>query len=139
MIRAIGYVMAADCERLAARWLEHAAIDDDTSSVIAAESRGNPFFTMALARFARTRGDETPAAPSLAALLDARVQALPGPARRLLQALALAGRPMSIDVVLDASAAGRADLDTLRDAHLVRGPRLLVPPDLRAGPLLQLV
>ncbi|HKP60228.1 MAG TPA: hypothetical protein VJV78_26065, partial [Polyangiales bacterium] len=39
----------------------------------------------------------------------------------LLQALALAGRPMSIDVVLNASAAARADLDTLRDAHLVRG------------------
>ncbi|HKP61928.1 MAG TPA: protein kinase, partial [Polyangiales bacterium] len=37
---------AADSELLAARWLGQTAANDNTSSAIAAESRGNPFFAM---------------------------------------------------------------------------------------------
>ncbi|HKU44090.1 MAG TPA: AAA family ATPase, partial [Polyangiales bacterium] len=117
---ALSPLTAADAELLAARWLGGAA-NDNTQAAIAQESGGNPFFAMELARFAQAGGADPSAAPSLAALLDARVRQLEPSARRLLQALALAGRPLSIDVVLDASGAQRADLDVLRDAHLVRG------------------
>jgi len=110
-----------DAQSLAERWLPRGSQTSDASSAIAAESRGNPFFTMELARFAQETGDESRAAPSLATLLEARITTLPVPARELLQALALAGRPMAIDSLLQATGADHAALDALRDAHLVCG------------------
>jgi tetratricopeptide (TPR) repeat protein len=111
----------ADAQSLAERWLGRAAENDGSSSAIAAESRGNPFFAMELARFAQSTSDDAPGAPSVAALLEARVAAMPPAARDVLQALALAGRPMAIDVLLHATGADHAALDALRDAHLVCG------------------
>jgi eukaryotic-like serine/threonine-protein kinase len=108
-------------QALAERWLPRAADNDASSAVIATESRGNPFFAQELARFAQQTRDGTRSTPSLAALLEARIQALPEPSRKVLQALALAGRPMPIDVLLRATGADHAALDAVRDAHLVSG------------------
>jgi tetratricopeptide (TPR) repeat protein len=111
----------ADAQSLAERWLPRAADNDTSSAVIATESRGNPFFAQELARFAQQTRDGAGTTPSLAALLEARVQSLPEPGRKVLQTLALAGRPMPIDVLLRATGADHAALDAVRDAHLVSG------------------
>lgn len=114
----------ADAQSLAQRWLPQTPDNDNhdnSSSAIATESRGNPFFAMELARFAQEVGEHSRAAPSLAALLEARITALPTPARQLLQTLALAGRPMATEVLLRATGADHTALDALRDAHLVCG------------------
>lgn len=88
---------------------------------IAAEARGNPFFAMELARFARSPVRATSGTLTLPAVIEARVATLPCAARRLLQALAIAGQPLSTNVLLAASDAEHADLDALRAAHLIRG------------------
>jgi tetratricopeptide (TPR) repeat protein len=111
----------ADAQSLAERWLPRSADNDNSSSAIATESRGNPFFAMELARFAQEIGEHSRGAPSLAALLEARITALPAAARHLLQALALAGRPMATEVLLQATGADHTALDALRDAHLICG------------------
>jgi hypothetical protein len=109
----------ADTEALARRLLgpTHA------SGAIASEARGNPFFAMELARFARSGSEAAAGARilSLPAVIESRVAALPAPARRLLQALAIAGQPLPVSVLVAASGAEHSDIDALRAEHLVRG------------------
>jgi hypothetical protein len=87
------------------------------------EAGGHPYFVCELAALARGHG-VGPTVPSLDALVRAGVEELPEGARRLLEVVALAGRPVS------RAAAGRAaDLGdegpgmygVLRAARLVRG------------------
>ncbi len=82
------------------------------------DSGGNTLFLAELARSAGTAGG----APTLDELLRSRIQKLPGEARKLLTACAVAARPMAIEVA--ARAAGLADpqgaLAVLRAERLIR-------------------
>jgi serine/threonine protein kinase len=95
---------------------------------IARESGGHPLFIDALVRESRTRGrDATPV--SLEDTLWLRIARLAGTARSLLEILAVAGAPLSLEAAAHASASDISEFDRLvsmlRLAHLVRttGPR----------------
>ena len=89
------------------------------AEAIARESEGSPFFIAELVR----HGGAALEGVSLEGVLQARIQSLPEDARRLLEVLAVAARP--IEQGMAASAAGlsfgeTAALDVLRAGHLVR-------------------
>jgi len=90
------------------------------AEAIARESGGSPFFTAELARHARRAGQLAAGKLSLASVLAARVGELPRGARRLLEVLALIGKPLSIGVALEAAPADHEDIDVLRSSHLLR-------------------
>ena len=91
---------------------------------VARESRGSPFFVHELATYARrTDAGPAPTAGDLDAMLANRVAGLPEAAQRLLQVVALAGKPVPIDNAFDAAALNseaQAALGVLRAERLVR-------------------
>ena len=94
----------------------------DQAQAIARESGGSPFFVGELVRYVElggmTAGDLT-----LDEVLRARVERLPAEARRLLEVLALHGRPLAPEVALRAaelSGDGDAALAQLRVGNLTR-------------------
>jgi serine/threonine protein kinase len=88
------------------------------------ESGGNPFFVHELTRLAMSTGRTMTAGEvTLESAVSARLANIVGPAARLLQVLALAGRPLSPHVVLSAAGVASVDyglLTSLRAAQLVR-------------------
>lgn len=98
------------------------------AEAIARESAGNPFLIEELVRHNRAgqagrTGDRGARVATLAEAIEARVAGLSGDARRLLEAVAVAGQP--IEPELAARAAGieaeaQSALAVLRAAHLVR-------------------
>ena len=85
---------------------------------IAREAGGNPLFVVELAQ-QRTSGTS----PSLDRALLARIEALPKPARSLLEVVAAAGRPLALDLALKVAGEASADpaaLAALRAGRLVR-------------------
>ncbi len=91
------------------------------AQTIASESSGNPYFLEELARF--EPGLATAAEASLDTVITSRVAQLPEAARRLLETVAVAGRPIELDVAYRASeldAAGASALGVVRSAHLIR-------------------
>jgi hypothetical protein len=111
---------AADAAELARSLLAGGAEGPPESALsIAREAEGNPFFVEQLVRYAQAGGS---ASVSLADLLLARLAQLPPEARRLLEVVAVAGRPIEQGVA--ATAAGLADarpaLALLRSGSLVR-------------------
>jgi serine/threonine protein kinase len=120
----------SDAKRLAARLLgDDAALGPSLARRIARESGGNPYFVHALVAHVR---EEAPLATddvlseglSLDDVMRRRTSRLPPGMRRLLEVVALAGRP-----IREADAYAAADLDTrdpgyvavLRNARLIRG------------------
>lgn len=92
----------------------------DYAAGIARESGGWPFFIRELCRFS---GGLQSGVPSLAAILEARYAALPTDARRLLEVIAVAGRPIDRGVAMRAAEladSGPALLGLLRQEGLVR-------------------
>jgi len=93
---------------------------------LAQESSGSPLFVAELARLERERGDETRDArrpATLEELLKVRVAALPAAARRLLERVAVAGRPTRQGALRRAAGLGPDDfgaLLALRNGNLVR-------------------
>ena len=94
---------------------------------IAVESGGSPLFVHELARHVRTReatdtGRGAPALVSLHEVLTARLARLTPDARRLLEAIAVAGRPIAQSIVCAAAdiAHGAQVLAVLRSEHLIR-------------------
>jgi tetratricopeptide (TPR) repeat protein len=91
---------------------------------IASESEGNPLFVEELVRHAasrRRRGDTRDI--SLEQLVLARLDGLPAPARRLLEVVAVAGRPVPQNLAFGTAGLGGEDhgaLALLRTQHLVR-------------------
>ncbi len=91
---------------------------------IAVESEGNPLFVEELVRHAvasRRLGDNREI--SLEQLVLARLGDLPGPARRLLEVVAVAGRPVPQNLAFGTAGLGEEDhaaLGLLRAQHLVR-------------------
>jgi eukaryotic-like serine/threonine-protein kinase len=122
----LGPLALSDTERLAMVMLgreEPAA--RGLCAGIARESAGIPFWTVELARFvAASAVDQTVGeAPSLSSALLTRIKLFSIPAQTALELLALVGRPIPLDLLLEASGSSTDDIDALRTAHLVRARR----------------
>jgi hypothetical protein len=104
---------------------------------IARESQGNAFFLSELVRYSQagvdlSEGDASPPAPSrglsarvtkLEEVIRSRVRRLPEGARRLLEILAVAGKPLRPAVAQHAAGSDDRELDAialLRSRHLIR-------------------
>jgi serine/threonine protein kinase len=121
----------ARARTLAAHWLGTEPDDPAVSSIVS-EAAGSPFLLGEFARHVRAVG--VPAARlDLGAVLQARFAELDDAARRMLQALAVAARPLDPFLAARVSELapedGAAALRALRQAHLVRDS------DARAGTL----
>ncbi len=123
---AVEPLSAEEGEELALALLPAGAGDRAVAAAIAREARGNPFFLHELAQYAQAVPLPAPAADtglSLREVLGSRVQALPEGDRRLLEVVAVAGRPLR---EADACAAaglqeqGPQALARLRAARLLR-------------------
>ena len=90
-------------------------------AAIARESGGNPFFVQELVRHARATGDFAGGTISLDEALRQRIEGLPAPPRRLLEVIAVAGRPIGVEAVERAAGVAAAGaLSILRAASLVK-------------------
>ncbi|HEX7251316.1 MAG TPA: protein kinase, partial [Thermoanaerobaculia bacterium] len=97
---------------------------------IVRESRGNPFFLSELARSVSAganlggaaTGQASPAGVTLDSVIRERVSRLPESARRLLEIVAVAGRPVSFSVARKAGEIESREnvLELLRVGHLIR-------------------
>jgi hypothetical protein len=103
--------------------------DDDEARAlalaVAKESEGSPFFVEQLARYAESRGEGAAAlsAVSLDELVIARLSSLSDEARRLLEVIAVAGRPIPQAIACEAAGledGASAALAELRADNLVR-------------------
>ncbi|MEM9558165.1 MAG: protein kinase [Acidobacteriota bacterium] len=99
------------------------SVDEGAFDELVREGGGSPLYLAELARAMQERGDRTNAPPRLSQLLRARVDALEAPARRLLELVAVAGRPLSLAAGARAAALGTreaAAISSLRAARLLR-------------------
>ena len=88
---------------------------------IARESGGNPLFVEELARYLATHRGEAPPEVSLEAVVRARLAELRPSGRRLLEIVAVAGRPVPMTLAFAASGVvDRAVVDELQAQHLAR-------------------
>jgi hypothetical protein len=121
---AVGPLSPLAASDLSARLLAAAHGDPALAGAVAAEAAGNPFFIVELSRYAAlaaARGE--PAAVSLGDAIRKRAADLGGAARRLLELLAISGRPTPGEVLVRAASAGddaHHALDLLRAAQLLR-------------------
>ena len=111
--------------RALARVLLAGDAEGGTAEQIAVESGGSPLFVHELARHVRTRDPSAAAAPGLVSLhqvLIARLARLAPDARRLLESIAVAGRPIAQSTVFHAAGIehGSPLIATLRAEHLIR-------------------
>ncbi len=86
------------------------------------EAGGNPLFLSELARYSGVAGSEL-GEIDLRAVLQARVEALPAAARRLLEAVAVAGKPIRLEVArraADAASGIAESVALLRARKLIR-------------------
>jgi hypothetical protein len=114
----VGPLDAADATHLAGALLGNAAGAD----AVVAEAAGNPFFIGELVEYLRTSGGRT-ARVTLDEVLRARLSALGEGAHRVLEAMALAGRPLPRELVNRSAGLAAGDgqpLILLRSSHLVR-------------------
>ncbi len=117
-----------DAALLAQRLMERAGATaqlSERADQIAAESGGNPFFILELARLAALpRNADTPARDlTLDGLMQARVDELDDDARNLLHVISLAARPVPQAAAREAAGLEDADasaLVRLRNARLIR-------------------
>jgi hypothetical protein len=118
----LGRLPPAEAQALAATF-------GDTT--LADEGRGHPLFIIELGRYRRQHGGEL----SLDDALTARAARLPDAARRLLEVVALAGRPVPAALAGAAAKVSSAELD--RVAGLLDGERLLRSVGARDAQLLE--
>jgi hypothetical protein len=85
---------------------------------VALEAGGSPFFVDALCRQAQRSSADSRL--TLHEVVLAHVQDLSSDARRLLDVLAVAGRPLPIEIALEAAAASHAGSDALHAERLLR-------------------
>ncbi len=131
---ALAPLAGADAARLARLLLaEHGPVDEARAAEIAAEAGGLPFFIAELVRFAASgaviapRSDGAPvdagARLDLRAAILARIEQLPDEARRLVEVVALASKPVDRRVAVAAARVTGDDekaLHALRAGHLLR-------------------
>jgi len=118
----LGPLPEADAQRLALALLgREDGAAQRLAEAIAREADGSPFFVGELVQHAAAAGGAT--GVTLEELVLARVARLAPAARRLLEVIAVAGRPLGRDVAVRAAALEGADVAALaevRGAHLVR-------------------
>lgn len=115
-----------DARSLAAMLLGRTGLGAGRADAIARESGGNPLFVHELVRYLHeheaARQDDA-LAVTLEQVLRQRLAELPGPARALLDVVAVAGRPLDEDMAFRAAGLAWEDqsaLAYLRSAYLVR-------------------
>jgi eukaryotic-like serine/threonine-protein kinase len=99
-----------------ARTVSHEDFDDpgrrdDMADAIAKASSGNPLFVLELARHVALTGGGLH--PDLSATIVSRATTLSGGARRLLEAIAVAGRPIPQQVAIAAGDVDESELESL--------------------------
>jgi serine/threonine protein kinase/tetratricopeptide (TPR) repeat protein len=100
-----------------------ATVLEPFADAILSEARGNPFLLEQLARYAITSDKTSTTGITLAMMLDARLRHLPKGARQFVDALAVAGRPISPEVVYHAAELSGDELplvSSLRAAQFLR-------------------
>jgi hypothetical protein len=109
----------AEATRLVSRLLGDGARDGVQS--IVAEAGGNPFFLLEMALAAQEHTSDLRGAP-LSTVIASRVASLPNDARELLEAVAIAERPVAVRLVERAAAVDDADAGwlALKRSKLVR-------------------
>jgi hypothetical protein len=106
----------------AARALLRAQVGTSLSG-LEREAGGNPFLLGELGRHAALHASEAVPDLSLKSVIAGRAAALPADERRLVELLAVAGRPIDLFLAVEAagvSAGPRTLFESLRDAHLAR-------------------
>jgi serine/threonine protein kinase/tetratricopeptide (TPR) repeat protein len=101
----------------------NAAVLEPFADAILSEARGNPFLLEQLARYAITSDKTATTGITLAMMLEARLRHLPKGARQFVDALAVAGRPISPEVVYHAAELSGDELplvSSLRAAQFLR-------------------
>ena len=128
---AVDRLGTVECRELARALLTGSSGEDDAAAEsIARESGGNPFFLSELARSIGSGADVTASRTDGAAegrvtldgVIRQRVSRLPAAARRLLEIVALAGRPVAFSVAREAAEIESREnvLEVLRTGHLIR-------------------
>ena len=100
-----------------------AMLDEDGRRQLTREAAGSPFVLEQLARYAGVAMPRPGRPPTFADMFAARLGSLSPEAHRLLETLAICGRPMASDVVCDASrVAGERQslIATLRASRFIR-------------------
>jgi hypothetical protein len=120
----------AESRDLARALLSRAREPETLADTVARESSGNPFFLSELARSVRGEGDRVPpaadGAPAAEITLDSvirsRLSRLSAGARRFLEAVAVAGRPVRFAVVNEAAVPDPREnvIEVLRISHFIR-------------------
>ena len=98
-------------------------LDDDGRRQLTREAAGSPFVLEQLARYAGIRMPRPGQPPTFADMFAARLVSLSPEAHRLLETLAICGRPMASDVVCDASGVAgerQSVIATLRASRFIR-------------------
>jgi tRNA A-37 threonylcarbamoyl transferase component Bud32 len=121
---AVDQLSHVEARELALALLDHGGGRDEAAAeIIARESGGSPFFVGELVRYVEAGAGMQPGDLTLESVLALRVAKLPDPARRLLQVLALHGRPLPAEPALRAADLVPGDdspLAQLRVSNLVR-------------------
>jgi serine/threonine protein kinase len=103
----VGPLGLEDARRLALTLLDTPnAMTQETAQVVAREARGSPFLVEELVRMNRmttSNGATTAPVLTLEQMIGARLGRLPDDARRLLEIMAVAGRPLPVSVVAEAA------------------------------------
>jgi len=134
----VGALSLDAARRLADSPIRRRCPDPTTAAVIVRESNGNPYFIRELARWAALddgRNGETGLAPSIERAILARVERLPADAKKLLEHVALAGKPMrQRDVEVAVELHGAASMRLFKQ---LRAERLLTLSGVREDDLVE--
>jgi serine/threonine protein kinase len=126
---AVGPLDDDGARRLAASLLGARATDETLASAVARESGGSPFLVGELARHASVRLLAShDARVTIDEVIADRLAELPADARRLVEIVAVAGRPLPLSTLGDAAQTGAVD-----DVVALLAARRFVRPGLRDG------
>jgi hypothetical protein len=113
----VGPLPVAAARQLAQRMFGDLSAHD--AAAIAEEARGSPFFLDKLVHHTHSPGSDARRV-TLEQAVMCQVQALPAPAKALLDVLAVGGRPLPVQLALDAAGAVHAAVDQLLSERLLR-------------------
>jgi eukaryotic-like serine/threonine-protein kinase len=129
----LGPLSPDESRQMAIRLLRETDLEAQSVDAIARQAQGSPYFILEMAVHARSGHEFSGAAGTAPLDLDAALQVrlvrLREPARRLLEAVSVAGQPLALGAALEAAELTQADATEaapLRHQHLLRtdGPGL---------------
>ncbi|WP_224248607.1 serine/threonine-protein kinase [Hyalangium gracile] len=131
----VGELEATESEALMQALLGTGAQALPTTPALASEGRGSPFFLTELARYIEESSAPSPRAGEsagpgdmpmgLEAVIQARLQRLPEPARRLLEVISVAGQPLARTSASRAASGAPGGEEELQALALLRAGQLL--------------